>query len=145
MICNTGKPPSPLLKSLNNSTGKFSTRGTGFNNLSWDEQTHGLVKLIVHKLWQESFDKVVAGAKEITKKTCSSIHTEEVIDLTSDKPPEEFAMLIDLPSDEEDSKIAVIKNEPENEDRDNDGYEDGYGDGTAVYEDEEGAQFLWSS
>ena len=54
-------------------------------------------------------------------------------------------MLIDLPSDEEDSKIVVIKNEPENKDRDNDGYEDGYGDGTAVYEDEEGAQFLWFS
>ena len=85
------------------------------------------------------------GAKEITKKTCSSIRTEEVIDLTSDEPPEEFAMIVDHPSDEEDSEIVVVKNEPENEDRDNDGYEDGYGDGTAVYEDEEGAQFLWSS
>ena len=145
MICNTGKPPSPLPKSLNNSTGKFSTWGTGFNDSSWGEQTHGLIKLIVHKLWQESFDKVVVSAKEIAKKTCSSIHTKEVIDLTSDEPPEEFAMLIDLPSDEEDSKIVVVKNEPENEDRDNDGYEDGYGDGTAVYEDEEGPQFLWSS
>ena len=145
MIRNTGKPPSPLPKSLNNSTGKFSTRGTGFNDSSWGEQTRGLVKLIVHKLWQESFDKVVAGAKEITKKTRSSVRTKEVIDLTSDKPPEEFAMLVDLPSDEEDSEIVVVKNEPENEDRDNNGYKDGYRDGTAVYEDEEGAQFSWSS
>ena len=145
MIHNTGKPPSPLPKSLNNSTGKFSTWGTGFNDLSWGEQTHGLVKRIVHKLQQESFDKVVEGAKEIAKKTCSSIHTEEVIDLTSDEPPEEFAMLADLPSDKEDSEIVVIKNEPENKDRDNNGYEDGYRDGTAVYEDEEGAQFSWSS
>ena len=145
MIHNTGKPPSPLPKSFNNLTGKFSTQGTGFNNLSWGEQTHGLIKLIVHKLRQESFDKVVAGAKEITKKTHSSIHIKEVIDLTSDEPPEEFAILIDLPSDEEDSKIVVIKNELENKDRDNDGYEDGYEDSTAVYEDEEEAQFLWSS
>ena len=85
------------------------------------------------------------GAKEITKKTCSSVHTKEVIDLTFDKPPEEFAMLVDIPSDEEDSEIVVVKNKPENKDRDNDGYKDGYRDGTAVYEDEEGSQFSWSS
>ena len=126
MIPNTGKPSSPLPKSLNNSTSKFSTQGTGFNDLSWGEQTHGLIKLIVHKLQQESFNKAVAGAKEITKMTCSSICTEEVIDPTSYEPPEEFAMLVDLPSDEEDRKIVIIKNEPENKDRDNNGYKDGY-------------------
>ena len=54
-------------------------------------------------------------------------------------------MLVDIPSDEEDSEIVVVKNKPENKDRDNDGYKDGYRDGTAVYEDEEGAQFSWSS
>ena len=54
-------------------------------------------------------------------------------------------MLVDLLSDEEDSEIVVIKNEPENKDRDNNGYEDGYGDSTDVYEDEEEAQFSWSS
>ena len=62
-----------------------------------------------------------------------------------DEPPEEFVMLVDLPSNEEDSEIVIVKNEPENEDRDNNGYEDGYRDGTAVFEDEEGAQFSWSS
>ena len=102
MIHHTGKPPSPLPKSFNNSTGKFSTRGTWFNESSWGEQTHGLVKLIVHKLWQESYDKVVAGTKEIVKRTRSSVRTEEVIDLTSDKPADEFTMIVDLPSDEED-------------------------------------------
>ena len=132
------------MKSLNNLTSKFSTWGTGFNDSSWGEQTHGLIKLIVHKLQQESFDKVVAGAREITKKTHSSICTKEVIDHTSDKPPKEIAMLVDLPSDEEDSKIVVVKNEPEKKDRNNDGYKDGYRDGTAVYEDEEGAEFSWS-
>ena len=54
-------------------------------------------------------------------------------------------MLVDLPSDEEDSEIVVVKNEPEKKDRNNDGYKEGYRDGTAVYEDEEGAQFSWSS
>ena len=58
--------------------------------------------------------------------TCSSICTEEVIDPTSYEPPEEFATLVDLPSDEEDRKIVIIKNEPENKDRDNNGYKDGY-------------------
>ena len=54
-------------------------------------------------------------------------------------------MLVDLLSNEEDSKIVIMKNEPENEDRDKDGYKDGYGDDTAVYKDEEEAQFSWSS
>ena len=68
---------------------------------------------------------------------------EEIIDLTTDGPPEEFAMLVDLPSDKEDSKMVIIKSEPENEDRDDDGYRDGYGDDTAVYKDK--AQYTWSS
>ena len=52
-------------------------------------------------------------------------------------------MLVDLPSDKEDSKMVIIKSEPENEDRDDDGYRDGYGDDTAVYKDK--AQYSWSS
>ena len=31
-------------------------------------------------------------------KTCGSVHKEEVIDLTTDGPPEEFVMLVNLPS-----------------------------------------------
>ena len=145
MIHNTGKLPSPLLKSLNQSTGKYSTQGTGFNGLSWGEQTCGLVKLIVHKLWPEGYDKVIAGAKEIVKKTHSSVCTaEEIIDLTTDEPPEEFKMVIDLPSDEEDSDM-VVKDEPENDYRDED--EDADVDGSnnvAVFGiEEEGAQSHW--
>ena len=108
MIHNTGKPPSPLPKTLNNLAGKLSARGTGFNESSWGEQTHGLIKLIVHRLRQESYDKVVAAAREIVKKTCGSTHTEEVIDLTTDEPPEEFTMLVNLPLNEEDT-ITVKK------------------------------------
>ena len=62
---------------------------------------------------------MVVGAKEIVKRTHSSIHTEEVIDLTNDKPPDEFAMIVDLPLDEEDGDMVVVKNEPGNDD----GYE----------------------
>ena len=108
MIHHTGKPPSPLPRSFNNSNSKFSTWGTGFNESSCSEQTHGLIKFIVHKPWQESYNKVVAGAKQIVK-THSSVHTEEVIDLTSDKPPDEFAMIVDLPLDKEDGNMVVVK------------------------------------
>ena len=32
-----------------------------------------------------------------------------VIDLTTDEPPDKFAMVVDLPSDEEDSETDVVK------------------------------------
>ena len=142
MIHHTGKPPSPLPKSFNNLTGKFSTRGTGFNESPWGEQTRGLVKLIVHKLRQESYNKVIAGAKEIVKRTRSSVRTEEVIDLTSDEPPDEFAMIVDLLLDEEDGNMVVVKNEPGNED----GYNNWDKNDVAIYEDDEdeATQSLWS-
>ena len=76
------------------------------------------------------------GAREIVKRTRSSVHTEEVIDLTTDEPRDEFAMIIDLPSDE-DSETDVVKNEPENHYRDNDGYDDADSDDAAGYEVEE--------
>ena len=50
-------------------------------------------------------------------------------------------MLVNLTSDEEDSEMVVIKNEPENEDMDIDGYGDRYRDNAAVYEDKE---YSWS-
>ena len=88
MIHNTGKPSSPLPQTLNNSMDKFSAQGTGFNESSWGEQTHGLIKLIVYRIQQVSYDKVIAAVKEIIKKTHGSTHTEEVIDLTTDESPE---------------------------------------------------------
>ena len=89
-----------------------------------------------------NYDKVVAGAKEIIKRTHSSIHTKEVIDLTSDEPPNEFAMIVDLPSDEEDSNMVVVKNEPGNED----GYKGWDKNDVAIYKDDEdeATQSLWS-
>ena len=41
------------------------------------------------------------GVREIVKRTHSSVHTKEVIDLTTDEPPDKFVMVIDLPSDED--------------------------------------------
>ena len=89
-----------------------------------------------------NYDKVVAGAKEIVKRTHSSVHTEEVIDLTSDEPPDEFAMIVDLLLDEEDGNMVVVKNEPGNED----GYNDWDKNDVAIYEDneDEATQSLWS-
>ena len=82
------------------------------------------------------------GAKEIVKRTHSSIHTEEVIDLTSEKPPDEFAMIVDLPLDKEDGNMVGVKNEPGNED----GYKGWDENDVAIDEDDEdeATQSLWS-
>ena len=87
------------------------------------------------------YDKVIAAAREMAKKTCGSTHTKEVIDLTTDEPPEEFAMLINLPLDEEGT--ITVKNEPE-DNIDEDGYENWDGDDMAAYEDEETTYSVWS-
>lgn len=49
-------------------------------------------------------------------------------------------MIVDLPLDEKDSEVVIVKNEPENEDE----YKDGYESNVAVCGDEEDIQFLWS-
>lgn len=161
MIHATGKPPSPLPRSFNRSTGELSIKGTGFNDAYWGEQTRGLIKLIVKELLPDSYDKIFTRARDMAKKTRGAARAEEVIDLTNDDPPEEFAMLVDLPTDdEEDIEMVVVKNEPvegnvglsnndsdgevvaeteasEDEDEDEDVW-DGYEDGNEViYEDDE--------
>ena len=102
MIQTTGKAPTRLPKTLNQSTGKYSTWATGFNDVSCGELTHTLLKLITVVLRPESYDKIVVGAKAITAKTRRATHTDNVIDLTADEPPAEFAMLVDNLSDDED-------------------------------------------
>lgn len=102
MIRSTGKAPSQLPKTLNQSTGKYSTQATGFNDASCGELTQRLLKLIIHTLRPESYDKIVAGAKAIAVKTRRAVHTDDIIDLTADEPPAEFAMVVDNPSNDED-------------------------------------------
>ena len=102
MIQTTGKAPTRLPKTLNQSTGKYSTRATGFNDVSCGELTHTLLKLITVVLQPESYDKIVVGAKAIAVKTRRATQADNVIDLTADEPPAEFAMLVDNPSDDED-------------------------------------------
>ena len=108
MICNTGKPPSQLPKAFNGSTSKFSTHSTGFNDSAWDGQTQEFVKLINKRLRPKSYDNIVTGTQDFAKKTCRAIQTEEIIDLTTDELPDEFAMLIDVPLDDEDIDIQVV-------------------------------------
>ena len=54
---------------------------------------------------------------DIAKKTHKTIHTDEVIDLTTDEPPEEFVMLVDIPSDDENETMDLedVKIKDENE------------------------------
>lgn len=101
MIQSTGKVLK-VPKTLNQSTGRYSTQATGFNDASCGKATRDLVKLIVSTLRPESYDKIVAGAKEIAAKTRRAVRATEVIDLTADELPEEFAMIVDNPSDDED-------------------------------------------
>ena len=113
MVCTTAKLPSPLLKAFNHATGEFSTHLTGFNKTAWGNQTWGFVKLINKQLRLESYDKIVMQVWDIAKKSHSVVCTEEVIDLMGNEPPDEFAMLIDIPSDDdelEDRKIPIVKN-----------------------------------
>ena len=109
MIHSTG---SPLPKAFNHSTGEFSTHSTGFNDSSWGNETRGLIQLINKKLRPESYDKIVAGAEDIAKQTHGPICDGEIIDLM-DEPPNEFTMLVDIPSDDDDndSNIVIIKND----------------------------------
>ena len=111
----TGKAPK-IPKTFNQATRKFSTRVTSFNNISMGEITHKLL-LIILKLQVESYDKIVAGAMDIAKKTHKTIHTDEVIDLTTDGPPEEFTMIVDIPSDDDNETMDLedVKIKDENE------------------------------
>ena len=102
MIQTTGKAPTWLLKTLNQSTSKYLTQATSFNDVSCSELTHTLLKLITFMIWPESYNKIVAGAKAITAKTHRATHADNIIDLIVDKPPVEFVMLVDNPSDDGD-------------------------------------------
>lgn len=102
MIQTTSKAPTQLPKTLNQSTGKYSTQETGFNDVSCSELTCTLLKLITVMLQPESYNKIVTGAKAIAVKTRRATHTDNVIDLMVDELPAEFAMLVDNPSDDED-------------------------------------------
>ena len=102
MIQTTSKAPTRLPKTLNQSTSKYSTRATGFNDVSCGKLTHTLLKLITVVLRPESYEKIVMGAKAIGAKTRRATQADNVIDLTADELPAEFAMLVDNPSDDED-------------------------------------------
>lgn len=114
MISDKGKPPKPLPKTLNRVTGKYSSQAIGFNDTAWGGQTRSYVKMIHTQLRKESYDKIVAAAKLIAK-TTRRASNEEVIDLTLDDKPDEDerAMLVDLPSDGDDS---ATEDESETED-----------------------------
>ena len=79
---------------FNHATGKFSTHSTGFNKTAWGDQTQGFINLINKQLRPGSYDKIVMGAWDITKKSCSVVCTEEVIDIMGNEPPDEYTCLL---------------------------------------------------
>lgn len=103
MITSKGRPPKPLPKTLNRVTGKYSSQAIGFNDTAWGPQTRSYVKMIHTQLRNSSYDKIVAAAKPLVKVVRRRVPIEEVIDLTGEDE-DECAMLIDLPSDEDNSE-----------------------------------------
>ena len=73
--------------------------------MSWGEPTCKLVQLIVYTLQPESHNKIVAGMRTIAVKTCRTIWTDEIIDLTGDELPVEFVMVVDNSSDDKDGNV----------------------------------------
>jgi hypothetical protein len=96
-----------LPKTLNPSTGKISSRQTGFNDITWGETTRRYVRSIskAYRKKPEKFDEIIARAKDISKKsrrtdddtgTPDGDATEEDDDLDEE--------LVDISSSEEDGE-----------------------------------------
>ncbi len=71
-IIHTAKGRNVTLpKTLNHSTGKISNQQTGFNDVTWGPTTCKYVKSIskVYKKKPEKFNKIIACAKEFSKKS----------------------------------------------------------------------------
>jgi hypothetical protein len=95
-----------LPKTLNHSTGKISSRQTGFNDITWGGTTRKYVRSIskAYKKKPEKFDEIITRAKEFSKKnrrandsagSADGDATEEEDDLDEE--------LVDISSSEEDN------------------------------------------
>ena len=89
---------------------------------------HGVIKHENLSSWltRDSGPKVITTLLQAHRtlwKTCRAIQTKEIVDLITDKLPDEFEILIDVPSDDEDIDKQVVntRGNSENEfDDDND-------------------------
>ncbi|KAG1796928.1 uncharacterized protein HD556DRAFT_1441103 [Suillus plorans] len=94
-----------LPKTLNQSTGKVSSRQTGFNGISWGTSTRAYAKEIVKNLHDDKFNTIIASAMEFSKKSrwpcddiADDVAEDELLDL------DERAQLVDISDTESESK-----------------------------------------
>lgn len=89
-----------LPKMMNHSTGKISTRQTGFNDITWGTSTRAYAKAI-GKLEGHKFEAIIASSLEFSKKSrrtsderLNDAVVEDVLDL------DERAQLVDISDSE---------------------------------------------
>lgn len=118
MIQETGKAPTPIPKTFTLPTNRIPSNSTCFSETAWGAQTRELIKTIKITLRPDSWNKIIESATDLARKTRRGARNNDVdIDLTNDDDdddniPDEFAMVVDLPSDDE---MVVVKDEPADE------------------------------
>lgn len=92
----------PIPKTLNHSTGKISSRQTGFNDKTWGRSTRLYLKSI-QKFPDDKFQTVMNRAMEFSK-VCSAEDSDTILDGINDDDDDdddERAQLVDVDSDDE--------------------------------------------
>lgn len=99
----------PLPKTLNHSTGKISTRQTGFNDVTWGDSTRTYAKSIT-KAFNKKQDKltdIITRAKEFSRKSRRADGAKTMPDSDADDEEEDLderALLVDISSSESGSE-----------------------------------------
>jgi hypothetical protein len=101
----------PLLKTLNLSTGKISTRQTGFNDITWGNSTctftRSIMKAFGGKEKEYKFTEVITHAKEFSKK--SRCVDDSANGGNEDEELDERALLEDISSSEGGSEAGSVE------------------------------------
>ena len=66
LICASKGKTIPLPKTINHSSGKESTRQTGFSETAWGKETHSYTKS-ARSLLAVKFDEIIQDAQEFVK------------------------------------------------------------------------------
>ena len=90
----------PLPRTVNRSTGKESTRQTGFSDIAWGKATRGYAKS-ARSLTDVKFNAIVQDAKEFLRPIQSRNKTTEAMEIITidDDDDDERAHLVDNESD----------------------------------------------
>jgi hypothetical protein len=103
----------PLPKTLNLSTGKISTRQTGFNDATWGNSTRAFVRSISKAFARKEhkFAEIIASAKEFSKKSRCPDNSADGTPAGGEEDEEidERALLEDISSSESGSEAGSVE------------------------------------